>query len=118
MDFNAGQNIDIMFEKFEKFLKEKTVIGEPIVMGKVTLIPALTVSFGMGNGGGDGSDANGGKGIGSGGGIGAKISPTALIVVKNDEVEILPISKGHSFEKIVDLVPDLVDKMKDMQKEN
>lgn len=111
MEFNFKNNIDSMFEKFENFLKEKTVIGEPIQMGNVTLIPAMTVSFGMGNGGGDGTDQKGSGGTGSGGGFGARVSPTAMIVVKGDEVEILPIAKGHAFEKLMDMVPNLMEKM-------
>ena len=111
MDFNFKENIDSMFEKFEKFIKEKTVIGEPLIMGNITMIPAITVSFGMGNGGGDGTDNKGNGGTGTGGGIGAKITPTAMIVVKGDDVQILPISKGHAFEKLVDMIPDLMEKV-------
>ncbi len=113
MEFNYKENMDAMFERFESFLKEKTVIGEAIQLGDVTMIPAVTISFGMGNGGGDGTDPSGkgGSGTGSGGGFGAKISPTAMIVVKNGEVEVLPISKGHAFEKLIEMVPDIMDKV-------
>lgn len=111
MEFSFKENIDSMFEKFERFLKEKTVIGEPIEMGNIKMIPAMTVSFGMGNGGGDGTDEKGNGGTGSGGGFGARITPTAMIVVKGDEVQILPISKGHAFEKLLDMVPDLMEKI-------
>lgn len=111
MEFSFKENIDSMFERFENFLKEKTVIGEPMEMGNVTLIPACTVSFGMGNGGGDGTDQKGNGGTGTGGGFGARITPTAMIVVKGDNVEILPISKGHAFEKLIDMVPNLMDKI-------
>ena len=92
MESSIKENIDLMFDKFEKFLREKTVIGEPIQMGNVTMIPAVTVSFGMGNGGGTGSDQKGEKGTGSGGGFGAKVTPTAMIIIKGDNVEILPIN--------------------------
>ena len=112
MEFDFKQNIDSMFEKFEKFLKEKTVIGEPIQTGSITMIPAMTVSFGMANAGGDGTDQksnNGGSG--SGGGFGAKVTPTAMIVIKGDDVKVLPISKGHAFEKLIDMVPGLMDKI-------
>ncbi len=110
MQFNFKENMDSMFDKFEKFLKEKTVIGEPIEMGSVTMIPAMTVSFGMGNGGGDGSDHKGNGGTGSGGGIGARITPAAMIVIKGDDVQILPISKGHAIEKLIEMIPDLMEK--------
>lgn len=111
MEINCTENMEMMFEKFEKFIKEKTVIGEPIQMGNITMIPALTVSFGMGNGGGNTNDKGNTGGTGIGGGIGARISPTAIIVVKGDDVQVLPISRGHAFEKLVEMVPDLVKKM-------
>ena len=111
MESNFKQNIESMFERFEKFLKEKTVIGEPMQMGNVTMIPAVTVSFGMGNGIAEGSEKKGNGGIGSGGGFGARITPTAIIVVKGDDVQVFPISKGHAFEKLVDMVPNLMDKI-------
>jgi len=113
MEFNYKENMDAMFGRFESFLKEKTVIGEPIQMGEVTMIPAVTVSFGMGNGGGDGTDpgGKGGSGSGAGGGFGAKIMPTAMIVVRGESVEVLPISKGHAFEKLVEMVPNMMEKI-------
>jgi uncharacterized spore protein YtfJ len=111
MEANFKQNIESLFERFEKFLKEKTVIGEPIKMGNITMIPAITVSFGLGNGVGNGTDQKGNGGNGSGGGIGAKVSPTAMIVVKGDDVQILPISKGHAFEKLIDMVPGIMEKI-------
>ncbi len=118
MEFKFKENMDAMFDKFENFVKEKTVIGEPIQMEGLTMIPAMTISFGMGNGGGNGSDASGAAGTGTGGGLGAKISPTAMIVVKDGDVQILPISKGHSFEKLLEIVPDLMDKMDLSMKKN
>lgn len=111
MEFDFKGNIELMFEKFEKFLTEKTVIGEPMKMDNVTLIPAISISFGMGNGGGDGTDEKGNGGTGSGGGIGAKITPTAMIAIRGDDVQIMPISKGHAFEKLIDMVPDLMAKL-------
>jgi uncharacterized spore protein YtfJ len=111
MEFNFKENMDAMFDKFEGFVKEKTVIGEPIIMEGLTMIPALTISFGMCNGGGNGTDAGGSGGTGTGGGMGAKVFPTAMIVVKDGNVEILPISKGHAFEKLIEMVPELMDKV-------
>lgn len=113
MEPKFKENMDAMFDKFENFVKEKTVIGEPIQLEGLTMIPAMTIAFGMGNGGGNASDTSG-----TGGGLGAKISPTAMIVVKDGDVQILPISKGHSFEKLLEIVPELMDKMDLTMKKN
>ncbi|WP_218076153.1 GerW family sporulation protein [Desulfuribacillus stibiiarsenatis] len=104
--------MDSVLERLEKFLQTKTVIGEAIQIGNVTLIPVLSVSFGLGGGGGEGEHKGSDNGSGAGAGAGARISPKALVVVKDDEVSILPISERGSLEKIVSMVPDIVDKIK------
>ena len=44
--------------------------------------------------------------------MGAKISPTAVIVIKEGEISVIPITGSVGFEKLMDLVPDLVKKVK------
>lgn len=117
-NFNVNENITVLFEKLEKFLTSKTVIGESIQVGDATLIPFITTSFGIGSGGGDGTDAKGSKGIGGGSGIGAKISPTAVLVIKGDKIEVLPIKKNAGFEKLIEMVPDIVSKVNCSKKED
>ncbi len=118
MEFNFKENMDAMFEKFETFLKDKTIIGEPIQLGEITMIPAVSVSFGMANAGGNGNDPKGTGGTGSAGGFGAKITPTAMLVIKDGEVTVYPINKGNAFEKLVEMVPEIVEKIDMKNKSN
>lgn len=104
------ENLNAIFENFEKFISTKTVVGEPVKIGDTTLVPLIDVCFGAGTGGGDGVDEKGCKGLGGGGGGGAKISPAAVLVIKGDSVEMLPVKKGGSFEKLIDMVPEIVAK--------
>lgn len=99
--------LESMYNKLDNFLKTETVIGEPIEFDNVKLIPIITASFGLGGGFGEESD-NGG---GGGGGLGCKISPDAILVVKDDNVEMLPIKNKHSLEKLFDKVPEILDKI-------
>lgn len=84
------ENLDTLFSKLEKFLRTETVVGQPIVIGETTLVPIINVMFGCGTGGGEGGD-KGTTGKGSGLGVGARISPNAIVVIKNDEVTLLPM---------------------------
>jgi uncharacterized spore protein YtfJ len=118
MSFSFNENASVLFEKLENLLKSKTVIGETIQIGDTTLIPIVNLSFGLGSGGGDGIDDKGAKGFGSGGGIGAKASPTAVIVIKGDKVEILPIKAQGGLDKLIDMVPDIVSKVQKHHKES
>lgn len=112
MSINVSENAKALFESLENFLTSKTVVGEPIQIGEITLIPMINIAFGLGTGGGDGTDLKGDKGSGLGGGVGAKASPTAMIVVKGDSVEILPIKSSNGLEKIIDMVPEILSKVK------
>lgn len=100
-----------MFDKLDNFLKTETVIGTPFSVGAVTLIPIVTVAFGLGGGLGGGKDSKGNDGSGSGGGIGCRISPTAILVIKNDEVSVIPLRNQGSLEKIFEMVPELISKL-------
>jgi uncharacterized spore protein YtfJ len=111
ISINVNENINMLFEKLREFLTSKTVIGEPLTVGDCTLIPIINVQFGLGSGGGDGTDGKGINGIGGGAGIGAKVAPTAIIVIKGEKIEVLPIKKTSGLEKLIEMVPDLVDKV-------
>jgi len=102
-----NESLETLFSHLEKFLKTETVIGEPIVVGETTLIPIITVAFGCGGGGGGGKDEKGNDGMGTGVGVGAKISPDAIIVIKEDAVTMLPVKSRSNIEKLVSMVPEL-----------
>jgi uncharacterized spore protein YtfJ len=112
INLNVTENINVLFEKLEKFLTSKTVIGEPLKIGDATLIPFISVHFGLGSGGGDGNDGKGSGGVGGGAGIGAKVSPTAVLVIKDDgSIELIPIKKSGGLDKLLDMVPGIVSKL-------
>jgi len=112
MDNNAvKENLDSLFSNLEKFIKTETVVGEPITVGEVTLVPIISVMIGTGIGGGTGHDNKGVNGTGAGGGGGAKISPNAILVIKKDEVIMLPIKEKGNLDNLLNMVPDIVSKI-------
>lgn len=112
---NTKENIDILFEKFENFIKSQTIVGQEIKIGDITIIPLASISFGLGSGGGSGDESNGSGGEGSGSGIAAKATPTAILVINGEDVNLVPIRKGNSFESLLDSIPSLIDKIKSHQ---
>ncbi|KUO66001.1 MAG: sporulation protein [Gracilibacter sp. BRH_c7a] len=108
--FNISENMNHIFDKLESFLKTKTVVGEAMQIGDVTIVPFIDISFGLGTGGGSGVEEKGNQGTGGGAGSGGKISPTAVLVIKGDKVELLPIKKSGGLDKLIDMVPDIVAK--------
>src|SRR5690606_36654821 len=61
-----SMNVEAIIDKVMQSMSTKTVIGEPMQIGSLSLIPIFNVSFGFGGGGG--GDTEGGTGTGSGGG--------------------------------------------------
>jgi len=108
----VNESLETLFNSLEKFFRTETVIGQPIEVGETTLIPIITVSFGAGGGGGNGTDEKGNGGHGTGLGVGAKITPDAVLVIKGDEVSMLPVKNKCNLDKLVSMVPELVKKIK------
>lgn len=113
----ANEVFQNVLETLERNLSTKTTIGEPVTVGDVTLIPVMDLMFGYGGGGGEasGNKDQAGSGSGSGGGAGARLSPKAIIVIKDGEVQVLPFAKGGAMERIVASIPGLVEKFGHMK---
>jgi len=99
----------LLFSSMENFVSTKTVVGEPVHIGDVIIIPLIDVAFGMGTGGGGGKmDAN--DGSGGGGAVGAKMSPAAVIVVVNGTAQLINVKNQDSVNKLIDMVPGILSK--------
>ena len=108
-----------------------TIIGEPISTGIDTLIiPISKVCFGFAAGGSEfkGETINEYSKrekeeqvqyrlpFGGGSGAGVKIEPVAFLVVSNGVVKLLPVTHDSYVDKLIDYVPDLIDKSSDLIK--
>ena len=96
--------ISSLFQGMDSFLSTKTVVGEAIQYGDTTIVPLVDVSFGVGAGAFYNDKHNNG-----GGGMGGKMTPSAVLVIKNGNVRLINISSHSGMEKLLDMVPDYVD---------
>jgi len=100
--------------EIEKVLSSRTVVGEPMTIQGITLIPLISVGFGFGAGGGEGKGETKQKGEGAGGGTGggAWVRPIAIIVIDKEGVTIELIRGGMTaaIEKIGETVPQMIEK--------
>ena len=108
---NGSEVFNTLFEKLEKFIRTETVVGEPIQVGSITMVPIITVMFGVGGGEGSGKDNKGNDGSGGGGGAGCKITPNAILVIKDDELSVVPLTSRGSLERIAEMVPEIMSKV-------
>jgi len=116
MEFKPQEVIKTIVEELKAMATTESIVGEPMLVDDKTIIPVIKISMGFGGGGGE--DAGGKKrgGTGAGGGGGIKIEPAAFIVVDEEKVSLLPI-KPKSFEKVFEVVPELISKIKAAKEE-
>ena len=112
MSTQLNNNITQMFEQLENFVSTKTVVGEPITAGGSILIPLVDVSFGMGGGtaGVGESTEKSKKGEKSMSGLGAKIKPSAILVITDGNVQLVNIKHQDSVNKLIDMIPSITSK--------
>ena len=102
---NFSSVITSLVKSADTILNAKTVVGEPITVEDTILIPLVDVSFGMGAGAGIQEKKDKGSG-----GIGGKMSPSAILVIQNGKTKLVNIKQQDGLTKILDMVPDLIDK--------
>ena len=102
-------NLESLFKGMDGFISAKTVVGEPIQVGDTIILPLVDVSFGVAAG----SVMNGTKNNGAGG-LGGKLSPSAVLVINNGSTRMVSVKNTSSFNKILDMVPDLIDRVEDL----
>ena len=104
---NLTSSLETLFNKMEGFISSKTVIGEPINISDVIIVPLVDVSVAVGAGAYAKKDADAENG---GGGVGAKITPSAVLVVQNGSVQLVDVKGKDSVNKLIDMVPGIVSK--------
>jgi len=112
---NVVEILKAVVGEIRDMARSETIIGEPVTVGKRTVIPITKISFGFGAGGGQGESGKVGEGFGGGGGGGAKIEPAAFIIMDEDGVSLLPETKG-SWESIINAIPGIASKLADVSK--
>jgi len=111
MNEEMEKRLETLFEKLKEFFTSRTIIGKEIQVGDTTLIPVIEVTFGMGVGSGGGVDEKKQQGSGEGMGVGAKAKPSAVIVISGGQVQLLPIGKPGTLEKLMEKIPEIIDKL-------
>ena len=102
--------VESLLQGMDTVLSTKTVVGEATQVGDTIILPLVDVSFGVGAGAGS-SGENGGKHSSSGaGGLGGKMTPSAVIVIKDGSTKLVNIKNQDVVTKVLDMIPDLVDK--------
>lgn len=113
-DNKISEIMQTAIEEIKSMVDADTIIGNPIVISDMTVIPVSKITYGLASGGVDlNTKNNQSKIFGGGGGAGVSVVPVCFIAVKNGDAKILNISYADDLtSKAVALVPELFEKIK------
>ena len=104
-DNNFSGVVEALLKGMDNVLSTKTVVGEATKIGDTIILPLVDVSFAVGAGASVNDKKNGGAG-----GLGGKMTPSAVLVIKNDSTKLVNIKNQDGVTKVLDMIPDIVDK--------
>ena len=97
---NFKSTVEALFQGMDGVISSKTVVGDAIHVGDTIILPLVDVSFGIGAGSFRAEKRE----------IGGKITPSAVLVIKNGTTKLVNVRNQDTMTKILDMVPDLVDR--------
>ena len=104
-DNNFKGTVEALFHGMDGVVSSKTVVGEAIHINDTIILPLVDVSFAVGAG-----SFNAEKKERGAGGIGGKMTPCAVLVIQNGHTRLVNIKNQDTITKILDMVPDVIDK--------
>lgn len=128
-DIPLKQIIESALSKIGEVVDVNTVIGEPINLGEVTLIPFSKVAVGFASGGtefgGKSPRADGKAYFAGGNGAGVTMTPLGFIAVEKGVARVIELGNPATYQApkdpvnrvldgingVIDKVPDIVDKI-------
>ena len=113
MSQNLPNMLQDTISKIREMMSVNDVVGEPIVVGDVTIVPISKVSVGFGGGGADNAKAANKDAFGGGMGGGVKVQPICFLIVKDGNVRMMPVPvpANTTADRILEMVPDTLDKI-------
>ncbi|MCG8501129.1 MAG: GerW family sporulation protein [Firmicutes bacterium] len=115
-------------QSIKEMIDVNTIVGDAVEAPDGTvIIPISKVAFGFAAGG---SEFNMGvthndhdkkeeiskNPFGGGSGAGVSVQPVAFMVVGQGQIKLLPVNTNSSIDKILDLVPEMIDKINEAVK--
>jgi len=112
----AAELLDVLMRNLKEILSTKTIIGEPVLVGKTTVLPVMKVALGFGAGGGTPPNVKAGF-HGGGGGGGVVITPVGFLIVEEGRA-MMVTPKSSKWDWVVESIPDLIERLAKMKWEH
>ncbi len=111
--------MDTTMDKLRAMVDADTIIGTPVMVGDITILPVSKVSFGLATGGSDFPSKTQSDLFGGGSGAGVTIQPVAFLAIDGNGIRVLPISSDtSSVDRAISMAPELIEKVKSLFQKN
>ena len=97
--------VEALFHGMDHLVATKTVVGDAVRVDDAIILPLMDVTCGMAAG----TFAENAKNKGAGG-MSATMSPSAILVIQNGSTRLVNIKNQNTVNKMLDMVPDLVNR--------
>lgn len=101
---NFDTTVNSLFGGMDHVLSSKTVVGEPQVIGDTIILPLVDISFGMGAGAFNKEKQRRRRNW-------WQDVPSAILVIHNGQTKLVNIRDQDAITKVLDMVPDAVNKV-------
>jgi sporulation protein YtfJ len=114
MSNSVSAKIEATIGQIKNVVDVNTIIGEPITVGEVTILPVSKVTYGFASGGSDLPTKTNKELFAGGGGAGVTLSPVAFLIIEESGVRILEISSKYNdgLDRAITMAPDIIDRIK------
>lgn len=108
-------------ENLKGLIDTKMIVGERVTVGDVVVLPISKLAVGFVSGGGEydkKSETEKNIPFAGGSGAGYSVSPVGFIVIQNGNVKMIKVAPNELANKIIEIVPEVVDAInKNLQKD-
>lgn len=107
--------LDTSMDKLRTMVDADVVVGTPIILGEITLIPVSKVAFGLATAGSDFPTKTQQAVFGGGSGASVTVSPVGFLSVKGESIRMIPIStEATAVDRVIAAAPEIIDKVKEV----
>ncbi len=106
---NFVSNLESLFDGMNSFATAGTIVGEAVHVGDTIFLPLAEVSFGCAAGAFQ-KGSHDSKNNNAAGGMGGKVVPSAILVIQGDKIKLVNVKNQDSMTKILDMIPDVLDR--------
>lgn len=108
MEKKVSELLGVTMDKVKEMVDVDTVIGTPVTVEGITLIPVSKVTYGFAGGGSDLPTKSSKELFGGGSGAGITVTPIAFISIQDGRVNVLPlVTQPNAVDSLVSKIPDV-----------